>query len=298
MDKHGKTRKRIRQLYCHLCGSQFGTASLKIHWKSCGKKFENSQLALPSKRRVKQPAPPDATEFPMPTMNSKDVVFEKFNKEVLRIFGMLTEEQKELRERKRRDAAARVIQSAWRCYLARCRARARREELWRRKATDAAIKITRWLKRSIAACQARLRAQAEAERRRLLAQARWRKLQAWLRQRRVRRDAARARWRLVQAWVEQRMEQEALQGLADLEDELGRLETFLLRKYPYLLKGGGFSSASVAALEWKKRQAEAAGRVEELKQLILETREMIARKYSNNSAHASKYADVLGVRER
>ena len=94
------------------------------------------------------------------------------------------------------------------------------------------------------------------------------------------------------------MEQEALQGLADLEDELGRLETFLLRKYPYLLKGGGFSSASVAALEWKKRQAEAAGRVEELKQLILETREMIARKYSNNSAHASKYADVLGVRER
>mmetsp|Transcript_23954 Transcript_23954/g.42658 ORF Transcript_23954/g.42658 Transcript_23954/m.42658 type:complete len:84 (-) Transcript_23954:55-306(-) len=64
------------------------------------------------------------------------------------------------------------------------------------------------------------------------------------------------------------MERTALQGLADLEDELGRLETFLRRTHPYLLKGGGFSSAEVAELEWKKRQAAAAGRVEELKQLI------------------------------
>mmetsp|Transcript_23954 Transcript_23954/g.42657 ORF Transcript_23954/g.42657 Transcript_23954/m.42657 type:complete len:92 (-) Transcript_23954:625-900(-) len=89
----------------------------------------------------------------MPTIKSSDAVFEKFNKEVLRIFGLLTEEQKELHERKRRDAAARVIQRAWRCYRARCRAHDLREELWRRKAMDAAIKITRWLKNSIAAFQ-------------------------------------------------------------------------------------------------------------------------------------------------
>ena len=114
----------------------------------------------------------------------------------------------------------------------------------------------------------------------------------------MRRDAARARWRLVQAWVEQRIEREAHQGLADLEDELGRLETFLRRKHPYLLKGGGFSSAELAQLEWRKRQAAAAGRVVELKQLIQETQERIARKYSNSTAHAESYQEALGVRER
>ena len=88
------------------------------------------------------------------------------------------------------------------------------------------------------------------------------------------------------------------QGLADLEDELGRLETFLRRKHPYLLKGGGFSSAEAAHLEWRKKQAAAAGRVEELKALIEETRRMISRKYSNNSVHAAQYAAALDVRER
>ena len=42
-------------LICHICGRQFGRASLLIHEKSCAKKFLASEAQKPSKER--QPLP-------------------------------------------------------------------------------------------------------------------------------------------------------------------------------------------------------------------------------------------------
>lgn len=39
-------------LKCHICGRDFGTNSLKIHWKSCAKKRAAAQRKLP---RVRAP---------------------------------------------------------------------------------------------------------------------------------------------------------------------------------------------------------------------------------------------------
>ena len=37
-------------LACHMCGREFGTASLQIHFKSCARKWERKQAELPAVR--------------------------------------------------------------------------------------------------------------------------------------------------------------------------------------------------------------------------------------------------------
>ena len=168
----GKTVRRHRLLFCHLCGSQFGTSSLRIHWKSCQQKFRSCQQSLPKSKRVELPAPPDGEEFPVPGPTSKDVEFECWNKEALRIFGVLTEEQRESQERKRRSAAVLVLQRGWRAAIAK-------EELTQRRVA----KETRRLAH-------------ERERARVVAR-RW----GLVRRLVERKTAAWTRWRGVQAHV-------------------------------------------------------------------------------------------------
>ena len=106
--------------YCHLCGRQFGTASLVPHYKACARKLKTAISQLPRSRRFAIPGPPDAKAFPAPRKQSDpDAVYEAYNKEALRIFGMLTEAQLEERVRRRRQSAAGLIQRMYRGYRAR-----------------------------------------------------------------------------------------------------------------------------------------------------------------------------------
>ena len=38
-----------KQVYCYLCAKEFGTTSLKIHWKGCLRKLETAQSKLKPK---------------------------------------------------------------------------------------------------------------------------------------------------------------------------------------------------------------------------------------------------------
>ena len=77
-----------------------------------------------------------------------------------------------------------------------------------------------------------------------------------------------------------------------MEDELAAMESLVRRKHPYLLKGGGYSCAEAALIEWQKRQAAAAGRIKELQVLIKMTKERIARMYSDYAPDESRYHRV------
>ena len=71
-----------KQLICFLCGCDFGTASLKIHEKSCRKKRTTDQALLPRGWRRPEPAGP---ALPAPR-SKKDGGFDAYNAEAWRIY--------------------------------------------------------------------------------------------------------------------------------------------------------------------------------------------------------------------
>ncbi|CAG9312144.1 unnamed protein product [Blepharisma stoltei] len=52
--------KKPKALLCHICGREFGTASLEIHQKSCAKKWEEKEALKPPKMRKPVPTAPQA----------------------------------------------------------------------------------------------------------------------------------------------------------------------------------------------------------------------------------------------
>ena len=55
----GRVFVKPKQCYCYLCAREFGTSSLKIHWKGCQRRFVASQKDLPRHRQQPLPAPPN-----------------------------------------------------------------------------------------------------------------------------------------------------------------------------------------------------------------------------------------------
>ncbi|KAH8048315.1 hypothetical protein JL722_12548 [Aureococcus anophagefferens] len=93
----GKAFTKPKQVYCHLCGREFGTASLRIHAKACLRKLEATQRDLPKARRTRPPRPPDEDLFPLPTSSDGEVEFFAYNVEALRIFGEISGDASRLR---------------------------------------------------------------------------------------------------------------------------------------------------------------------------------------------------------
>ena len=93
----GKAFTKPKQVYCHLCGREFGTASLRIHAKACLRKFEATQRDLPKARRTRPPRPPDEDLFPLPQSSDGEVEFFAYNVEALRIFGEISGDASRLR---------------------------------------------------------------------------------------------------------------------------------------------------------------------------------------------------------
>ncbi|KRX07888.1 hypothetical protein PPERSA_10276 [Pseudocohnilembus persalinus] len=58
MMKGGGFGNRPRSLVCYICGREYGTASLKIHLKTCEKKFLDEQSYKPKKLQKPLPRPP------------------------------------------------------------------------------------------------------------------------------------------------------------------------------------------------------------------------------------------------
>eukprot|EP00939_MAST-03C_sp_MAST-3C-sp1_P000117 g117.t1 len=84
----GKTFFKPRQVFCYSCGREFGTNSLKIHWKSCVRKRLSEMQRRPKHLRRPLANPPDERRFPFPDFRrSSDKVFEVYNQESLRIYG-------------------------------------------------------------------------------------------------------------------------------------------------------------------------------------------------------------------
>ena len=50
--------KRPKSIMCFICGREFGTTSVKIHIKSCQKKWDIEQNKLPEKKRRPCPQMP------------------------------------------------------------------------------------------------------------------------------------------------------------------------------------------------------------------------------------------------
>ena len=271
----GHKVRRQKLLYCHLCGRQFGSASIAIHYRACGRKLQTAMSQLPWRRRVPTPAPPDSQEFPAPRKQSDaDSMFERYNKEALRIFGMLTESQLEEMERKKRDKAARLLQRAFRGYLAR---RALAWERARRRAEReraAAARIERWWR-------AALLRKRECEARRAAARARWWRLHDWLFDRLRRRNHARRLWEELKKRLTEDAARRGAERVAELEAELARLLASLPKKKErYLLKGGGYTAAEVAGEEFAKKRAAAEGKIEELRALIAKAKARNERRFS------------------
>ena len=90
----GRTFVKPKQVYCYLCGREFGTNSLKIHWKSCRRKYQASQPSSKQGKRIPRkplPLPPDEESFPCPTHGrAAEHIFYHYNVEALRIFGTVT----------------------------------------------------------------------------------------------------------------------------------------------------------------------------------------------------------------
>ena len=82
--KTGRTYRKPRQVFCFICGREFGTKSLKIHWKSCRKKVAREVKKLPSHLRPSLSfIPPDESIYPFPNFKtSTDDVFLDYNAEV------------------------------------------------------------------------------------------------------------------------------------------------------------------------------------------------------------------------
>ena len=58
------TSRKSTMLNCYICAKEFGSQSIKIHCKSCRKKFEIEQ---------EQKAPKDRTKCPDPPANFDDI---------------------------------------------------------------------------------------------------------------------------------------------------------------------------------------------------------------------------------
>ena len=92
------------QVYCHLCGREYGTRSLGIHLKTCLERWPTRQRAYAKKLRRSQrrsgamtdidpatsaPPPPETELFPLPKFGvSAPADFLAYNAEALRIFGV------------------------------------------------------------------------------------------------------------------------------------------------------------------------------------------------------------------
>ena len=79
--------RKPKQVFCYSCGREFGTSSLKIHWKSCVRKREIEMKRRPPKLRKPCAQPPDESKFPFPCTGSSDGTFREYNREALRIYG-------------------------------------------------------------------------------------------------------------------------------------------------------------------------------------------------------------------
>jgi len=87
LNQGGRVFRKPRQVFCYSCGRQFGTRSLKIHWKSCVEKRANEMKKRPKHLQRPLSKPPDETMFPFPTQRCPDTVFQRYNMEALNIYG-------------------------------------------------------------------------------------------------------------------------------------------------------------------------------------------------------------------
>ena len=127
-----------KQVHCYLCAKEFGTTSLKIHWKGCLRKLEMAQTKLKPQLRCEIPPPPDEEVFDFPTRKSSDLVFFEYNQEALRIFGAY----ELLRaEREGDEARRRAAEEAERRRLALALAEEERLRLLREQADSAVLKM-------------------------------------------------------------------------------------------------------------------------------------------------------------
>lgn len=82
-----KIKNRPKQLICHLCGNDFGTASLAIHVKVCRRKRIVDQSKLPVAWRRDEPPGPNPDLFPLPgSQKASRSVFDTYNIEAWRIY--------------------------------------------------------------------------------------------------------------------------------------------------------------------------------------------------------------------
>ena len=85
-----------------MCCREYGTQSLKIHWKTCRKKklLEFSKL-LPRGQRGRLPPPvlcqpPDEAQFPFPVFGSEAAFFLRYNAEALRLYYLMTDQWRKM----------------------------------------------------------------------------------------------------------------------------------------------------------------------------------------------------------
>jgi hypothetical protein len=172
--ENGRTYSKPKQIYCFLCAREFGTRSLKIHWKSCIRRYHASSVG---KKQMKTcPAPPDERFFPFPrNKHASNATFHEYNVEALRIFGVVSGNTSLWEKLKRKNQAEEEERDRLAALAAEQeRLRLEAEEKVRRE--NEALEVAR----ALAAEQERLRLEAEekvrrenealeAERRRLAA---------------------------------------------------------------------------------------------------------------------------------
>ncbi len=84
----GVVRKPL-QVLCFLCCREYGTQSLRIHWKACRRRLAHEVAQLPKARRYALCDPPDELRFPFPVFGygrEGADVFLNYNAEALRLF--------------------------------------------------------------------------------------------------------------------------------------------------------------------------------------------------------------------
>ena len=173
-EENGRTYSKPKQIYCFLCAREFGTRSLKIHWKSCIRRYHASSVG---KKQMKTcPAPPDERFFPFPrNKHASNATFHEYNVEALRIFGVVSGNTSLWEKLKRKNQAEEEERDRL-AALAAEQERLRLEAEERLRQENEALEVAR----ALAAEQERLRLEAEekvrrenealdAERRRLAA---------------------------------------------------------------------------------------------------------------------------------
>lgn len=92
VDRH----RALRQVLCYVCCAEFGTKSLKIHYKTCIKKHAwgldlvEHEEGVPKKKaamnRKKCVEPGSGPDLPIPTSKSSNNEFDEFNAKALELF--------------------------------------------------------------------------------------------------------------------------------------------------------------------------------------------------------------------